>query len=130
MTSVTVEMSAETCCAHGCGVVWCMPADLVNRRRNDHKSFYCPNGHAQSYTAETEAEKLRRQLNNANQQIARAEDEAREANNGRIRAEKAQARALKRIHSGTCPCCKRTFQNVARHMQTKHPNITPIKATA
>ena len=28
---------------------------------------------------------------------------------------------LKRIHKGVCPCCNRSFTNLKRHMETKHP---------
>jgi hypothetical protein len=38
----------------------------------------------------------------------------------RIAREKVE-RKLKRVHRGVCPCCKRTFQNIQRHMETKHP---------
>jgi hypothetical protein len=27
----------------------------------------------------------------------------------------------KRIQSGVCPCCNRTFENLGRHMKSKHP---------
>lgn len=27
----------------------------------------------------------------------------------------------KRIANGVCPCCHRTFQNLARHMAGQHP---------
>lgn len=37
-------------------------------------------------------------------------------------AEKARVeRKLKRVGRGVCPCCNRTFPNLARHMATKHP---------
>jgi len=34
-------------------------------------------------------------------------------------AAKAQ-RKLKRVHRGVCPDCNRSFENLARHMHTKH----------
>lgn len=27
-----------------------------------------------------------------------------------------------RVKNGVCPCCNRSFQNLKRHMNTKHPN--------
>ncbi len=39
-----------------------------------------------------------------------------------VRAQKAAKTKLKnRIKHGVCPCCKRTFQNIAKHIATKHP---------
>jgi protein gp37 len=36
-----------------------MPADFRRRRLEDHKSFYCPSGHGQSYTGKSDVEKER-----------------------------------------------------------------------
>lgn len=30
-------------------------------------------------------------------------------------------RIKKRVSAGVCPCCKRTFKQLAAHMKTKHP---------
>lgn len=59
-TFVTVTLKAEACCK--CGIVFGMSAETMQRRRNDHDWFYCPNGHAQHYTGKSEAEKLREEL--------------------------------------------------------------------
>lgn len=55
MTSVT-----ETCIT--CGVVFCLPARLDRQVRENHTTFYCPNGHGQHYPHETKAERLRREV--------------------------------------------------------------------
>lgn len=40
------------------------------------------------------------------------------------RAQKGQNTRLKnRIAAGVCPCCNRSFQNVARHMAGQHPDF-------
>jgi hypothetical protein len=31
----------------------------------------------------------------------------------------------RRVASGVCPCCTRSFQNLARHMDGEHPNYVP-----
>jgi len=33
----------------------------------------------------------------------------------------ARVRLKKRIACGVCPCCKRTFTNLARHISGQHP---------
>lgn len=51
------------------------------------------------------------------------------------RAQQA-ARIKKRAAAGTCPCCKRTFSNMAEHMKKEHAafvvetgaKVVPIKA--
>ena len=43
------------CC--NCGVHFGMTADYEARRREDHRDFYCPNGHPQRFNGPTEKEK-------------------------------------------------------------------------
>lgn len=102
-------------------------------------SFHCPNGHAQHYTAEkSEREQLRRERDRLKYDAARLEDEAREAREEADAARRSAAamkgvatRMKNRVKHGVCPCCNRTFADLARHMATKHPdidNIIPLKA--
>ena len=102
-----------------CGVVYFVPSDMQARALKDGRTFYCPNGHGQHYT-ETERVRLKKELaaaqaevQSANKRREWAEQEAKNA-----RAEHALLK--RRAHAGVCPCCHRTFANVARHMKTKH----------
>jgi hypothetical protein len=121
-----------------CGIRWGMPQHFVNTRRENRdergrsKNFYCPNGHSQIFK-ETEADKLRRERDLLKQQIARVEDErtaawrAEEvATLARRKAEAQLKRTMSRAGAGVCPCCNRTFQQLTRHMQSKHPEIVPL----
>ena len=54
------EFEVETCC--NCGTVFAVPKEYATRRKNDHKSFHCPNGHSQYYSAKSDKEKLQDQL--------------------------------------------------------------------
>lgn len=38
-----------TCPHEGCGITFQLTDGYVSRRREDHRSFYCPNGHPKSY---------------------------------------------------------------------------------
>lgn len=122
-TTLTVLACGE------CGIPFAIPQDMHKSVRNDGRSFWCPNGHKISY-AETENRRLARQLADAKWQrdwaeSARkaAEDQARAAEYAR-RAQKAQnTRLRKRIAAGVCPCCNRTFQNLGRHMDSRHPGF-------
>lgn len=108
---------------YNCGITFSVPQDFQLSRRDDHKNFYCPNGHEQAYLGKSEAEKLREQLAMRDRQLA-AESE-RAATNFRLR-EKAEAEARKlkkRISGGACPCCKRSFVALAKHIKTKHPEF-------
>lgn len=127
------EMIVETCC--NCGIAFAMTADFRNdrlKRKPNDKSFYCPRGHPQHFTGESEETKLRRERDRLKQEQAYLEDRARqareEAEHERRRANGYKghaARITKRAKAGVCPCCNRTFVQLARHMATQHPQFTP-----
>lgn len=133
------KLITETCSA--CGVLYAMPESLQKERLADKRTFYCPNGHPQTYIGKSEAQKLRetvdeerRARQRAEQRIAMYADEAREAREcaeherRRANGYKGHAtRITKRAKAGVCPCCNRTFQQLARHMATKHPQFTPMQ---
>ena len=72
-------------------------------------------------------EKLRQERDRLIQRMAEKDDEIKRQRD-RKEAAQRQASAFKgvvtrtknRIAGGACPCCNRTFQNLARHMATKH----------
>jgi hypothetical protein len=120
------------CC--NCGVVFWITDYMQSCRLKDAQSFYCPNGHPQSY-GKTEADKvreakalvekerdaLRRQRDQLKQNEAWFEDRLKAGENQR-RALKGQiTKITKRVASGVCPCCNRSFVNLKRHMAGKHP---------
>jgi hypothetical protein len=94
--------------------------------------WHCPNGHSLVFT-ETEADKLRRERDSLKQQQARlyeriSEEQKRtEHEKNRANGYKGHAtRITKRAKAGVCPCCNRTFKQLAQHMANKHPTFTPI----
>lgn len=124
---VTVKLNAETCI--NCGVVFGITEELERQRQEDHNWFYCPNGHAQRYTAKTEAERLRDLLREEERRTAHwvgRVDQLRAENAEQAKAIKRQEcerkAAERRAHAGVCVWCHRTFVQMARHMQSKHPD--------
>jgi septal ring factor EnvC (AmiA/AmiB activator) len=124
-----------------CGITFGVPQGYLDNRRNDKAVFYCPNGHSMSYH-ESEADLLRRERDRLKQQQARLEEEnaavrlALDFARDRMQhAEAANKRLKKRSSAGTCPCCSRTFANMAEHMKRQHPafvadggaKVVPIK---
>lgn len=109
-----VSIVTEECCS--CGVIFGMTSQLRSQRLDDHRSFWCPNGHVQTYVGETEAAKNARLLRE--EQARHQRTLAREND---LAAEKTKLEhKLKRVSRGVCPECKRTFPNLARHMACKH----------
>lgn len=127
----TVEMALEQCCE--CGMPFGMPVDFKNdrlKRRRIDMTFYCPRGHGQHYTGESEAQKLRRELEETKRSLGWAR-ESRATAERRADHEAARARGYKghaaklskRIRAGTCPCCDRRFADLEQHMAAEHPTF-------
>ena len=115
-------MKGLQCCT--CGVLFGMDDGVYCNRADDGARFFCTNGHGQSFTEST-VSKQRRQIERLTQREAMLQDEITAANR-RANAFKGQATKLrKRALGGTCPCCNRSFQNLTRHMKTKHPDFLP-----
>jgi hypothetical protein len=117
------------CCHAGCGVPIYMDQQRNHDLRQSKQLFYCINGHSQAFIGENEAEKLKRYLDNANQQLEwtrQERDRAKEsaARSTRVaRAYKGKVTQMKnRAANGVCPCCHRYFEALHRHMTTKHPD--------
>jgi hypothetical protein len=109
----TSTLSTEICCS--CGVHFAIPELLQKKLRETHNNFFCPNGHPQHYTGKSEAEKLREELKRKEQELADTVKQKLEVENEMIRTKK-------RIAAGVCPCCNRTFKQLAAHMKNKHPH--------
>lgn len=117
----TITFETIVCCE--CHVPFAVSAKHRKELLDTHETFYCPAGHAQSYIGKSAAEKLREQL--AAEKELRRKEEERLYNLylDELNENKKLSRKLKRVHNGTCPCCKRSFQDLKRHMETKHPDI-------
>lgn len=116
------ELVTEECC--NCHTLFAMSKDLRDRLLGEDrgKYFYCPQGHSQHYTGESEAQKLKRQLADANQRNSDLASRVMSANVAKGKAEAKAKRLLKRVRAGVCPHCNRTFTQLARHIECKHPD--------
>lgn len=103
-----------------CGITFAIPRHLYRDLVESKRTWHCPNGHPRHFIGKTEAEKLKDELARERQRREMAESEAAMEAKRATKAEKK----LKRVQNGVCPCCNRTFQNLGRHMATKHPEHT------
>lgn len=113
-----------------CGVHHGVPRELYEYVQRQHRDgepqtgIYCPLGHIWKFAGEGEAAKLARRLENEASRRARA-IAARDQAEASARAYKGVAtRAKKRAAAATCPCCKRSFVQLRRHLAAKHPEYT------
>lgn len=115
------------CCK--CSMPFAVPASIRSGWVEQGDNFYCPSGHSQHYT-ESDVQKLKKELA---QEKKYKEWALQAANQNRDRADTAEksrnaykgiANKIKtRIKSGVCPCCNRTFKQLAAHMKNKHPRF-------
>lgn len=103
---------------------------FIKQRRNDHQSFYCPNGHSLSFSGKSEAQKLAEELARekkyrgwSESALTAARDQLGATERSLVGHKAAKTRLKNRIAAGVCPCCNRTFQNVAAHMSGQHPDF-------
>jgi hypothetical protein len=118
------------CCR--CKADMWLPTSLYDSARHSSKIvFFCPYGHEQVFSeGESEEIKLRRERDRLAQQIAERDDriksliKAANVTDEMFRKLKGEkARLVKRTTAGTCPCCHRTFRQMALHMRNKHPDF-------
>jgi hypothetical protein len=111
--------------------MWLPEALHTAARRSKEIIFFCPYGHPQHFPqGENEATILRRERDLARQQIAEREDKIKmldrllhQERGDAMALRKAATKAKKRTAAGTCPCCHRTFRQMALHMANKHPEF-------
>jgi hypothetical protein len=115
----TVTMSVTECAR--CGMPFGITDDWEQRRRQDHAQFYCPAGHVNVYQQETAAEKQERLRREVERKLANTQEDLRIVRVHLDQERAAAKRVAKRTAAGVCPCCSRSFVQLARHMKSQHP---------
>ena len=109
-----------------CGIGFGVPSEFERQRRSDRQSFFCPSGHSQWFPGKTDEQRVRElqaQVASKNDLLASTQRELNKRHRLQ-RAAEGKTRAIKRrVANGVCPCCTRTFQNLAAHMANKHPGF-------
>lgn len=126
-TTFTESVTLERLSCGSCGGVFALNYEVLQHARNNAGGYNCPYCRERWSWTKTEAQRLREQLEQAQRELRqekcnvmteRQMRESVELENNRL------GKKLKRVHKGTCPCCKRHFENLQRHMETKHPEAT------
>lgn len=122
--SLTMTYSETLVVTHcWCGIAVAIPENLhdwMQRKKGNH--CHCPVGHEFffSNTMEEERDKAREQLaeerrrTQAARDLLHAEERSHAATRGHL------TKTKKRVHRGVCPHCNRSFQDLRRHMHSKH----------
>ena len=123
--TTTVVITAMQCPA--CGVHYGLDEDFRQRALEDsNRNWYCTNGHSIIFT-ESDADRERKAREEAERRLESERGWSRRlsdrlANTERsLSATKGQVTKLRnRAKNGVCAFCHRHFENVERHMKSKH----------
>ena len=112
-----------------CGVQFALTTAFSRKVSENGAAFFCPKGCRLSY-GEGPLAAVKRELEDQKAETRRARERTNDMRWQRERAErsasayKGQATRIRnRVGKGVCPCCNRTFANVARHMESQHPEM-------
>ena len=132
--SVPIGYERVDCCE--CGIAFYVPGKWRQNKVSTGGDFKCPNGHGLTY-GDSEADTLRRERDKLKQRIAYKDDRINSLNQRVDGLQKSRAavqghltRVKKRAKAGVCPCCNRTFKQLAAHMAEKHPDFDPSEQVA
>ena len=118
-------ISLETVLCSRCGLLYAMPEALIAAARekgHGEITWRCPNKSCSAknwgYHGKSEAEKERDRAARLSAELDQAKASLRAQKGATTKAKKRHAAAL-------CPCCNRSFVQLRRHMQAKHPDYEP-----
>lgn len=124
----TVQLTTIHC--GNCGGSYAISESYRDQKCKAGGFWHCPYCQGGWGYSESENSKLQKQVAQLQTTIERKEAYEREllANNASLERSRnairgAHARTCNRVKNGVCPCCNRTFQNLVRHMHTKHPDF-------
>ena len=133
-TTVTSVLTINITTCAGCGMAFGVTKDFERRRRDDHKTFYCPSGCHNWYSQDNETEAAKKELEREKRynasllsQLDQERAEVQMAKKAASVAKGQLTRERNRIAKGVCPCCNRSFPQLHEHMKTQHPDYTPPK---
>jgi hypothetical protein len=130
MPTYTAEETLVAVRCGECGVWFGMTEFMHAKRLEDKKFWFCPNGHNRHFIGKSEAEKARERAEAAERRLAATRDLLTQEERSHAATRGHLTRVKKRASAGVCPCCNRTFQQLARHMKSKHPEFPEETTTS
>lgn len=112
-----VQLTVMTC--GSCGCDFAIPETMRAEKQRSGGRWYCPNGHSRVYS-ESDAAKYKRLYESQFAATAKERENFFAEQRRHEETQKKLRRVEKRVAAGVCPCCKRTFRQLSRHMQLKH----------
>lgn len=130
-TRVTYSGDLTTTTCGECGGTYALAKRYVEKKRESGGYWTCPYCKCSWGYGRSENDRLKLEAENA-RNAAAAERARHDQTRAALEHERNSARTARghvtriknRIAAGVCPCCGRTFKDLARHMGTKHPDYS------
>lgn len=111
------------CGVDGCGIAFAIPDSLHRKANDDHATwFWCPNGHKIHFLGKSDRQRAEEKASDLERRLANAQEDTRATHASLVATKGHLTRVKRRADAGVCQHCRRSFANVARHMEDKHPN--------
>jgi len=120
MPTITVKTELEVKTCKNCGGTYALNEDYLQMRREKGGEWHCPYCQSSWVYRETDLMKAQEALAQQKVLIEKAEQEKIAALQEADYFRKDRNKILKRVENGVCPYCHRSFQNLRRHINTKH----------
>jgi hypothetical protein len=133
--SVAIDLSVrlESINCGECGGTYALNARYIQQKRDKSGTWNCPYCRCgwgfREAGLDKEISKLKEQLDSEKQRRAwaeaaktRAQERADHEASRAAGYKGAFTKAKKRVGHGVCPCCNRSFPDLRRHMESKHPD--------
>lgn len=113
---------------NSCGLSYAVPECWRAGKQKTGSRWTCPNGCNRVY-CESDADRLQKELQRERARHDQCDARLRDERKAHERTERRRAASVgahtktkKRIAKGVCPCCKRCFTNLRKHMEGQHPD--------
>ncbi len=130
MSTLTFAVFCEEMTCGKCGGVFALNKDFLTYARRSAGGYHCPYCQTRWSWEQSEADRLRKQLEETEAKLRESRCETLQQQHradGLLESANKLTRKLARVSKGVCPCCKRSFTNLRRHMATRHANEQPTK---
>jgi len=122
----TEELTVVTC---WCGMTHAVPSALRDYQVRKHDDgidvdVYCPRGHSYAIAGKSAVAKERERRQGLEAQLAAERDQHAAERRAHAATKATLTKGRKRADRGVCQHCQRSFVDVARHVRTKHPDVT------
>lgn len=118
-TITTTELENVEC---WCGAPMALPKNLLRNARENGHVLHCPaTGH--TFGWDGEIDRLRKKLKQEQARAVALDDQLLASERSRKELHTQLTKIRKRAQGGVCPCCNRSFVQLARHMANKHPDF-------